>query len=125
MKNYYKSKPNKGYIIVTVTFLIAIVFLISYCAVKNEDIELHKVNNVALVKDITYFDYIDDPYSQRRICFYRIKLEYQFKQELYLRTVELKPEEYESFYSSNLNIGDSINIMHSSINPLNVKLMKQ
>ena len=125
MKKNYKYRLSHTVMKVSGLLLISIALLISYRVFNNADLKRHKVENRALVKDIAYFDYVENERSQQHLRFYRVSIQYLFKGKWYDKTLEMQPGEYKSMIRGKLSVDETIKIIHSSANPLNVKIINQ
>ncbi len=126
MKSKVKNSvlENKGKPLFKVLGLIVLLFsiLIFIETRKEKEIDSFGMDNVGIVDYCQYVSYIDNAKSQKRISFYRIRVDYQFKGGNYSATIEMQPQEYNDMFGYKLNKGDEIAIKHSTQNPNYVRI---
>jgi hypothetical protein len=119
-----KKKPKNNLFAKPVFKVLAfLIFLFSILIIiesnKKKEIDTHGINNTGLVNFCEYVSYIDNAKSQKRISFYRIRVDYEYNGSNYSATIELQPQEYKEQIGKKLNKGDKISIRHSIKNPNN------
>lgn len=118
-----KTKSRARPFIKWFVFLIVAISILVYSNnQKKRDIELNGIENIAIVSSVKYTSYIADERTGKRVSFYLLNLDYQFEGKQISKILELQPNEYDQQVGRKLNVGDTLKIIHSCVNPQNLKL---
>ncbi|MEM9673651.1 MAG: hypothetical protein ACFB15_16625 [Cyclobacteriaceae bacterium] len=110
---------------IAIALLVGVVLILAISRIMEiDDLESNSSLNKAVVKDYKYFEYIDNEESNQKIRSHKVNFSYEYNGNIFSSTDELQPFEYESLFDKPLRVGDTIEIIHSTINPANSRIKR-
>ena len=106
-------------------FIVLFLILVVNKTRERNDIEIHGVNNVAIIDSYKFVSFVENAKSRKKISFYRIGFNYQYNSRNYSTFLEIQTSDFKEKVGRRLEKGDEISIRHSRNNPEHVKLIKQ